>query len=119
ELLRERREIRAFADELLDLLASDELEREHLLRGERAVDLRDVDRRRAFEVLLEALDVLRLDLEVALASDALLELGDHPHEVEQADLGEDALRLARQEVEDVDVALDLARDARPLHLDDD
>ena len=102
-----------------ELRAVDVLEREHARPRVRPVDPRNLDVRVAREVLAEGLRVARLEAVVELLSNRAGELVDEPFRVDEVERPDALLREAGGLVHEVEVGLDLARRAGPLHLDGD
>ena len=73
----------------------------------------------AGEMLVEGVGVARLEPVVELLADRARELVDELARVDEVERADPLLREPRRLLEELDVALDLARRVRPLHLDDD
>jgi hypothetical protein len=103
----------------VDLLAVEELERQHSPRRRALVRLGERDRVVTRKIPTEALAVLGLDAEVHLRGDRSFELRDHPDRVVDACLFEAAVGDLREDVEQLEIALDDLLHTRTLNLDDD
>ena len=99
--------------------AVDELHRDHALRGQVPVDLRNVDAVDPVEVLCEAARVVRLDRVVELEQQRAAELRHHLLDADVARRARAPLHRVRRAAEDLQVRLDLVLDPRPLQLDHD
>ena len=102
-----------------DLRALEPLERQHARARVRPVDLRHVHVRIAGEVAVEALGVPRLEPVVELVPELARELVDERLRVDEVERADALLHEPRRLVEQGEIGLDLARRARPLHLDRD
>ena len=105
--------------EVGQLLALEQLEREHALPGVAPVDVRDADVRVAGEVPVEGLGVPRLLPVVELVTDRARELVDQLARVDEVERADALLGDLRRLVEERKVGLDLSRRVRALHLDRD
>ena len=103
---------------LAHLHARDLFEHEQAAGGEVLVDARRAEAREAAERLADALDVLRLELEVELPAQRVGEVLDRGRDVD--DLAERrAVRgLVGEELEEAQVAIDVVLRGGTLHLDD-
>ena len=105
--------------EIRELDALEILERQHALAGVAPVEARDDDVRVAGEVAVEDLGVAALLPVVELLPDRACELVDDLATVDEVERMDALLDEPRRLLEQLDVALDLARGVRPLHLDRD
>ena len=108
-----------FRDGVVNLLAGQELEREHLPRRSLAVRHRETHGGVAREVAAEPHGVFGLELEVELRRDRLIELIDKPCGVVRLRLGNRALDEPGKPVQQVEIARDRRSYPRTLNFDDD